>query len=138
MADPLEIYNNTLVPMVVETTNRGERAYDIYSRLLKERQRGPHRSLHLGQGSVRIAHSAQNYRWGFSSVSGSLQPLLQHVPFIFRYFEDSLTAIAGEFDALCAVPTLFALQLFVPAHSLIQLPSEFAFLCGAIVLRCLG
>ena len=35
--DPLEIYNNTLVPMVVEQTNRGERAYDIYSRLLKER-----------------------------------------------------------------------------------------------------
>ncbi len=28
---------NTLVPMVVETSNRGERAYDIYSRLLKER-----------------------------------------------------------------------------------------------------
>lgn len=28
---------NALVPMVVETTNRGERAYDIYSRLLKER-----------------------------------------------------------------------------------------------------
>ena len=28
---------NTLVPMVVEITNRGERAYDIYSRLLKER-----------------------------------------------------------------------------------------------------
>ena len=28
---------NTLVPMVVEQTNRGERAYDIYSRLLKER-----------------------------------------------------------------------------------------------------
>ncbi len=28
---------NTLVPMVVETTNRGERAYDIYSRLLKDR-----------------------------------------------------------------------------------------------------
>ena len=37
MSDPIEIYNNTLVPMVVETTNRGERAYDIYSRLLKER-----------------------------------------------------------------------------------------------------
>ena len=37
MNDPLEILNNTLVPMVVETTNRGERAYDIYSRLLKER-----------------------------------------------------------------------------------------------------
>jgi ATP-dependent protease ClpP protease subunit len=28
---------NILVPMVVEQTNRGERAYDIYSRLLKER-----------------------------------------------------------------------------------------------------
>jgi ATP-dependent Clp protease, protease subunit len=35
--DPLEVYNNTLVPMVIEQTNRGERAYDIYSRLLKER-----------------------------------------------------------------------------------------------------
>ncbi len=37
MRDPLEIYANTLVPMVVEQTSRGERAYDIYSRLLKER-----------------------------------------------------------------------------------------------------
>jgi ATP-dependent Clp protease protease subunit len=35
--DPIDIYNNMLVPMVVEQTNRGERAYDIYSRLLKER-----------------------------------------------------------------------------------------------------
>jgi len=35
--DPVETYNNMLVPMVVEQTNRGERAYDIYSRLLKER-----------------------------------------------------------------------------------------------------
>jgi ATP-dependent Clp protease, protease subunit len=35
--DPFEIYANTLVPMVVEQTARGERAYDIYSRLLKER-----------------------------------------------------------------------------------------------------
>jgi len=35
--DPIEVYNNTLVPMVVEQTNRGERSYDIYSRLLKER-----------------------------------------------------------------------------------------------------
>ncbi len=34
---PAEFYMNNLVPMVVETTNRGERAYDIYSRLLKER-----------------------------------------------------------------------------------------------------
>src|SRR5215472_13325281 len=29
-------YSTTLVPMVVEQTNRGERAYDIYSRLLKD------------------------------------------------------------------------------------------------------
>lgn len=35
--DPIDYYMNSLVPMVVETTNRGERAYDIYSRLLKER-----------------------------------------------------------------------------------------------------
>ena len=33
----MDIQMNTLVPMVVEQTNRGERAYDIYSRLLKER-----------------------------------------------------------------------------------------------------
>src|SRR5213082_2861325 len=37
MRDPVDVYMNTLVPMVVEQTNRGERAYDIYSRLLKER-----------------------------------------------------------------------------------------------------
>ncbi|WP_026380099.1 ATP-dependent Clp protease proteolytic subunit [Afifella pfennigii] len=36
MKDPVETYMN-LVPMVVEQTNRGERAYDIFSRLLKER-----------------------------------------------------------------------------------------------------
>ena len=35
--DPVEVYSNALVPMVVEQTARGERAYDIYSRLLKER-----------------------------------------------------------------------------------------------------
>jgi len=37
MKDPLDVYMNTLVPMVVEQTSRGERAYDIFSRLLKER-----------------------------------------------------------------------------------------------------
>ncbi len=37
MRDPLEVYANTLVPMVVEQTSRGERSYDIFSRLLKER-----------------------------------------------------------------------------------------------------
>ena len=37
MSERTQTFMNTLVPMVVETTNRGERAYDIYSRLLKER-----------------------------------------------------------------------------------------------------
>lgn len=37
MRDADDIRANTLVPMVVEQTARGERAYDIYSRLLKER-----------------------------------------------------------------------------------------------------
>ena len=37
MKDPLENFYNNLVPMVVEQSSRGERAYDIYSRLLKER-----------------------------------------------------------------------------------------------------
>ncbi|MDA0704059.1 MAG: ATP-dependent Clp endopeptidase proteolytic subunit ClpP [Proteobacteria bacterium] len=37
MTDQFETTMQTLVPMVVEQTNRGERAYDIYSRLLKER-----------------------------------------------------------------------------------------------------
>lgn len=37
MTYPIETTMNALVPMVVEQTNRGERAYDIYSRLLKER-----------------------------------------------------------------------------------------------------
>ena len=37
MKDLTHTHMNTLVPMVVEQTNRGERAYDIFSRLLKER-----------------------------------------------------------------------------------------------------
>ncbi len=37
MRDPVNTFMNYLVPMVVEQTNRGERSYDIYSRLLKER-----------------------------------------------------------------------------------------------------
>lgn len=37
MRDPIDYTVNSLVPMVVEQTNRGERAYDIFSRLLKER-----------------------------------------------------------------------------------------------------
>ena len=37
MNNKISEYMNNLVPMVVEQSNRGERAYDIYSRLLKER-----------------------------------------------------------------------------------------------------
>lgn len=37
MSDARDTYMNTLVPMVVEQTSRGERSYDIFSRLLKER-----------------------------------------------------------------------------------------------------
>ncbi|MEL6506218.1 MAG: ATP-dependent Clp protease proteolytic subunit, partial [Pseudomonadota bacterium] len=36
MNDPVAMYENYLTPMVIEQTSRGERSYDIYSRLLKE------------------------------------------------------------------------------------------------------
>lgn len=55
MTDPIETYMNTLVPMVVEQTSRGERAYDIFSRLLKERIifiTGP---IHDGMSSLIVA-----------------------------------------------------------------------------------
>ncbi|CAO4167074.1 ATP-dependent Clp protease proteolytic subunit [Methylorubrum populi] len=37
MRDPVAYFHNSLVPMVVEQSSRGERAFDIYSRLLRER-----------------------------------------------------------------------------------------------------
>ena len=55
MRDPIDTYMNTLVPMVVEQTSRGERAYDIFSRLLKERivfLSGP---VHDGMSSLMVA-----------------------------------------------------------------------------------
>lgn len=55
MHDPLEHYMNNLVPMVVEQTSRGERSYDIFSRLLKERIifiTGP---VHDGMASLIVA-----------------------------------------------------------------------------------
>jgi ATP-dependent Clp protease protease subunit len=55
MRDPFDTYMNTLVPIVVEQTSRGERAYDIYSRLLKERiifLSGP---VHDGLSSLIVA-----------------------------------------------------------------------------------
>ena len=55
MHDPHEIYNNTLVPMVVEQTSRGERAYDIFSRLLKERIIFVNGAVHDGMSSLIVA-----------------------------------------------------------------------------------
>ena len=37
MRDPVDYMTNNLIPMVVESTNRGERSWDIYSRLMRER-----------------------------------------------------------------------------------------------------
>jgi ATP-dependent Clp protease protease subunit len=37
MQDPMAVYNNYLIPQVIENTSRGERGFDIYSRLLRER-----------------------------------------------------------------------------------------------------
>ncbi len=36
MRDPIEVYNQYLIPQVIENTSRGERGFDIYSRLLRE------------------------------------------------------------------------------------------------------
>ncbi len=55
MHDPVQHYMQNLVPMVVEQTSRGERAYDIFSRLLKERivfLSGP---VHDGVSSLVVA-----------------------------------------------------------------------------------
>tara|TARA_A100001015_G_C14979189_1_gene708715 strand:+ start:478 stop:1104 length:627 start_codon:yes stop_codon:yes gene_type:complete len=55
MKDPSDIYMNTLVPMVVEQTARGERSYDIYSRLLKERIIFVSGPVHDGMATLLVA-----------------------------------------------------------------------------------
>ena len=55
MCDPLEVYNNTLVPMVVEQTSRGERSFDIFSRLLKERIIFVSGPVHDGMSTLIVA-----------------------------------------------------------------------------------
>ncbi len=55
MNDPVEHYMNTLVPMVVEQTSRGERAYDIFSRLLKERIIFVSGPVHDGMSTLIVA-----------------------------------------------------------------------------------
>ncbi|MDA8747817.1 ATP-dependent Clp protease proteolytic subunit [Litoreibacter sp.] len=54
MTDPVETYMN-LVPMVVEQTSRGERAYDIFSRLLKERIIFLNGPIHDGMSQLIVA-----------------------------------------------------------------------------------
>ena len=55
MKDPIDVYMNTLVPMVVEQTSRGERAYDIFSRLLKERIIFVSGPVHDGMSTLIVA-----------------------------------------------------------------------------------
>ena len=55
MKDPIDTYMNTLVPMVVEQTARGERSYDIYSRLLKERIIFVSGPVHDGMATLLVA-----------------------------------------------------------------------------------
>ena len=53
--DPIEQFTNQLVPMVVEQTARGERSYDIFSRLLKERIIFVTGQVHDGMASLIVA-----------------------------------------------------------------------------------
>ena len=55
MNDIVDTYMNTMVPMVVEQTNRGERAYDIFSRLLKERIIFISGPIHDGMSTLVVA-----------------------------------------------------------------------------------
>src|ERR687894_673021 len=67
MRDPFEVYNNALVPMVVEQSNRGERAFDIYSRLLRERiifLTGPVESM----GSLLLTAGAKGQRFALANA----------------------------------------------------------------------
>ena len=54
MKDPVETFMG-LVPMVVEQTARGERAYDIFSRLLKERIIFVSGPVHDGMSTLIVA-----------------------------------------------------------------------------------
>jgi len=55
MHDPVDYFTNNLVPMVVEQTSRGERAYDIFSRLLKERIIFVNGPVHDGMSQLVVA-----------------------------------------------------------------------------------
>lgn len=55
MKDPIDTYMNTLVPIVVEQTARGERSFDIFSRLLKERIIFVSGQVHDGMSTLIVA-----------------------------------------------------------------------------------
>ena len=55
MNNPIDTFTNNLVPMVVEQTSRGERAYDIFSRLLKERIIFINGPIHSGMSHLVVA-----------------------------------------------------------------------------------
>ena len=55
MHDPVDYFTNNLVPMVVEQTSRGERAYDIFSRLMKERIIFVNGPVHDGMSQLVVA-----------------------------------------------------------------------------------
>ena len=59
MRDPIELLNMNLVPMVVEQSSRGERAFDIFSRLLRQR---PKRLVTAAMGSFRHRKPTSNHR----------------------------------------------------------------------------
>ena len=82
MQDPVEHYMN-LVPMVVEQTSRGERAYDIFSRLLKERViflTGP---VHDGMSQLIVAQLLHLQQVGHQSHL-ALDPFEPHERFELR------------------------------------------------------
>ena len=73
MKDPVDFYMNSLVPMVVEQTSRGERAYDIFSRLLKERIIFLNGPVHDGMSSLIVAQllhlEAETHQKRFRCIS---------------------------------------------------------------------
>ena len=75
MKDPIDTYMNTLVPMVVEQTSRGERSYDIFSRLLKERIIFVSGPVHDGMATLIVA---QFFSWRLKILRKKLLCTLTH------------------------------------------------------------
>ena len=63
MFDPKDYARDALVPMVVEQTNRGERSYDIFSRLLNDRIVFLSDEVNDTTASLVVASSSILLRW---------------------------------------------------------------------------